>query len=96
MSSDSSDNTVVAPAAPVPPEEGPRQRFPILKKRPCRVFLVTLGVLLLLGLLGLIALPHGHPASDRDAGGRQSDIITDDTFFYGQSEPVYPSRKSAP
>lgn len=52
---------------------------------------MTLGVLLLLGLLGLIALPHGHPASDRDAGGRQSDIITDDTFFYGQSEPVYPS-----
>ncbi|KAI1203373.1 glycosyl hydrolase family 3 N terminal domain-containing protein [Nemania serpens] len=79
----SSDNTVVA-TAPVP------QTRPIFKRKR---FWVILAILVsLLGLLGLIALPRrGHPASDPDAGGTQGDIITDDTFFYGQSEPVYPS-----
>lgn len=84
----SSDNTVVA-TAPVP------QTRPIFKRKR---FWVILAILVsLLGLLGLIALPRrGHPASDPDAGGTQGDIITDDTFFYGQSEPVYPSRESTP
>lgn len=28
--------------------------------------------------------------------GQAESIITDDTYFYGQSEPVYPTRKLHP
>lgn len=52
-------------------------------------------ILPLFGLLGLLALRNrGDGGGDGDAGiasGQQ--LINDDTYFYGQSEPVYPSRK---
>lgn len=53
------------------------------------------------GLAGLAALrnrggsgPQGQGQGQGPDGG--AELITSDTFFYGQSPPVYPSRKSVP
>ncbi|KAJ8129033.1 hypothetical protein O1611_g4598 [Lasiodiplodia mahajangana] len=68
-----------------------RQRFHNFKRK--RV-VAALIILPLLGLLGLIALRNrgggssSHSANDPND---MQDLITNDTFFYGQSEPVYPS-----
>ena len=56
--------------------------------------LVVLACLPFLGLLGLLALrknggDNGGPGSPSSPGG-----IASDTWFYGQSPPVYPSRES--
>ncbi|KAI3326150.1 glycoside hydrolase family 3 protein [Xylariaceae sp. AK1471] len=54
---------------------------------------MVLAILPLFGLLGLLALRnrHGSASDGNGAGGTGGDFITDDTYFYGQSEPVYPS-----
>ncbi|KXX74247.1 putative beta-glucosidase M [Madurella mycetomatis] len=52
------------------------------------VILVIIGG----GLAGLAALPRsGGAASDGGDGGTDVGAIIDDTYFYGQSPPVYPS-----
>ncbi|KAJ2975715.1 hypothetical protein NUW58_g8278 [Xylaria curta] len=81
---------------PIPPAKtgGLRQRFPILRKKRGVALVVGLAILPLLGLLGLLALRdrHGNEgASGGGGGGGGGDVVSDDTFFYGQSEPVYPS-----
>ncbi|KAI8629952.1 beta-glucosidase M [Xylariaceae sp. FL1651] len=70
-----------------------KQRFPILQKKRGVALLVALAVLPLFGLLGLLALRnrHGSASNGNGTGGTGGDTITDDTYFYGQSEPVYPS-----
>ncbi|KAI1778099.1 glycoside hydrolase family 3 protein [Hypoxylon cercidicola] len=71
-----------------------QQRFPILQKKRGKALLVALLILPLFGLLGLLALRNrGDGGSGNGAGGADgsSELITDDTYFYGQSEPVYPS-----
>ncbi|RYP28561.1 hypothetical protein DL767_007167 [Monosporascus sp. MG133] len=68
-----------------------KRRFPILQKKRGKALLVALLVLPLFGLLGLLALPN-RGGDDGVAGeANAQDLITDDTYFYGQSEPVYPS-----
>lgn len=66
-----------------------RNKFPFLRTKK-GVAIVVAVVLLIIGggLAGLAALPQR-------GGGDSSDDepITDDVFFYGQSPPVYPSRK---
>lgn len=47
------------------------------------------------GLAGLAALPHGGGARALASQPDTVANITDDSYFYGQSEPVYPSRTSA-
>ncbi len=62
------------------------QRFPFLRTK--RGVALVVAMLLLIiggGLAGLAALHHGAAAA--------SDAITSDTYFYGQSPPVYPSRE---
>ncbi|CAJ2502363.1 Uu.00g097570.m01.CDS01 [Anthostomella pinea] len=74
-----------------------KQRFPVLRKKRGVALVVALALLPLLALLGLLALRNrgGGGGSGADAaggnGGGAGDVITDDAFFYGQSEPVYPS-----
>ncbi|KAK6865022.1 glycoside hydrolase family 3 protein [Apiospora arundinis] len=87
---------------PGPPGTAPRQgcwtslkeRFPILAKRPFQVFLVVLCILPF-GLLGLLALrKHGNNNATCTSGncsGGNANAIKDDTYFYGQSQPYYPS-----
>lgn len=73
-----------------------QQRYPVLQKKRGKALLVALMILPLFGLLGLLALRNrGDGGSGGGAGGADGDtqLITDDTYFYGQSEPVYPSRK---
>ncbi|KAI1100952.1 glycoside hydrolase family 3 protein [Jackrogersella minutella] len=77
-----------------------QHRFPILQKKRGVALVIGLPILVLLGLLGLIAL-RNRGGGDGSSGGSNNggtlgpgtggDIITDDTYFYGQSEPVYPS-----
>ncbi|RYP74100.1 hypothetical protein DL770_007660 [Monosporascus sp. CRB-9-2] len=68
------------------------RRFPILQRKRGKALVVALLVLPLFGLLGLLALPNGGGGGDGVAGeANAQDLITDDTYFYGQSEPVYPS-----
>ncbi|KAI1465934.1 glycoside hydrolase family 3 protein [Daldinia caldariorum] len=47
----------------------------------------------LFGLLGLLALRNRNGSNGDEAadGSTSQALITDDTYFYGQSEPVYPS-----
>ncbi len=47
------------------------------------------------GLAGLAALHRGGGAAAASAGADQNVTISD-SFFYGQSPPVYPSRKLLP
>jgi beta-glucosidase len=72
-----------------------KKRFPILRKKRGVALVTALTILPLFGLLGLLALRnrHGGSSTSNGAGGTGGDSITDDTYFYGQSEPVYPSRK---
>lgn len=66
-----------------------QDRFPILRTRRGRFLVIALCLLPLLGLLGLLAL-RGDGISGGSGGGANG-AIRDDTYFYGQSEPVYPS-----
>lgn len=72
-----------------------QQRFPILQKKRGVTLVVVLMILPLFGLLGLLALRNRHGDSGDGAAAASSGqaLITDDTYFYGQSEPVYPSRE---
>ncbi|KAK5629163.1 hypothetical protein RRF57_004878 [Xylaria bambusicola] len=82
------------PASTPPRVGGLKRRFPILQKKRGKALVVFLAILPLFGLLGLLALRNHHGGSGNDgASGSEGDHITDDTFFYGQSDPVYPSRK---
>jgi hypothetical protein len=67
-----------------------RSRYPFFKKKRGIALLAFLAGLPLLGLLGLLALRRGGVSGDLGQG--QSGAISSDTYFYGQSEPVYPSR----
>ena len=79
---------------PTPGPKGLKKRFPILQKKRGKALVVGLAILPLFGLLGPLALRNRHDGSGSGgASGTEGDLITDDTFFYGQSEPVYPSRK---
>lgn len=52
-------------------------------------------LILLSGLAGLAALDSGSSGSGDDgANAERQEVIQDDTHFYGDSPPVYPSRKS--
>ncbi|KAI0454362.1 beta-glucosidase M [Xylaria acuta] len=80
-------------SVPAAQPRGLKQRFPILQKKRGKALLAALLILPLFGLLGLLALRNRHggtPTSDNGEGG-QGDVVMDDTYFYGQSEPVYPS-----
>ncbi|KAH9906814.1 glycoside hydrolase family 3 protein [Xylariomycetidae sp. FL2044] len=70
-----------------------KQRFPILNKKRGKALLILIMILPLFALLGLLALRNGDGGGGgADAAGTNGgDFITDDTYFYGQSEPVYPS-----
>jgi beta-glucosidase len=74
-----------------------QQRFPILGKKRGKALALLILCLPLLGLLGLLALRNGGGNGTPSGGtgsGNTSGPLTDDTYFYGQSEPVYPSRRS--
>ncbi len=83
------------PSVPAPRAGGLKRRFPFLQKKRGVALVVALAILPLFGLLGLLALRNRHSSSPTGSNtpGSGNGIITDDTFFYGQSEPVYPSRK---
>lgn len=66
------------------------ERFPFLTTKRFKALLV---VLVLLPLLGLLALRNRSDGGDIAAQGSSQGAITDDTHFYGDSEPVYPSRE---
>ncbi|KAI1284188.1 beta-glucosidase M [Xylaria sp. FL0933] len=72
---------------------GLKQRFPILQKKRGKALVVFLAILPLFGLLGLLALRNRHGGSGGGSGapGGGNGVISDDTYFYGQSEPVYPA-----
>ncbi|KAI5860125.1 glycoside hydrolase family 3 protein [Durotheca rogersii] len=71
---------------------GLRQRFPILDTKRGGALVIGLSILPLLCLLGLLALRNrGGATTEAGPAGNGPELITDDTFFYGQSEPVYPS-----
>lgn len=48
---------------------------------------------LLSGLVGLGALRPGTVLAAEGSSHGAADIITNDTYFYGLSPPVYPSRE---
>ncbi|KAI0913997.1 beta-glucosidase M [Ustulina deusta] len=81
------------PSVPAPRAGGLKRRFPFLQKKRGVALVVALAILPLFGLLGLLALRNRHSSSPTGSNtpGSGNGIITDDTFFYGQSEPVYPS-----
>ena len=72
-----------------------QQRFPTLQRKRGVALVAGLMILPLFGLLGLLALRNRHDSGNDGATGGTAGqaLITDDTYFYGQSEPVYPSRK---
>lgn len=105
MKSATSAHYAMREAKPPPPSAPPdvgwfgrlQQRFPTLQKKRGKALLIAVLCLPLLGLLGLLALRNrGGGAGDGGAtpGASAGDVITDDTSFYGYSEPVYPSRES--
>ncbi|KAI0390422.1 glycoside hydrolase family 3 protein [Xylariaceae sp. FL0594] len=73
---------------PHPPSKPPKTRFrdKVLRKR-----FIPILLLLLLPLLGLLALRRSHGSPHTANGPDNSNVIKDDAYFYGQSEPVYPS-----
>ncbi|KAB5535125.1 beta-glucosidase [Coniochaeta sp. 2T2.1] len=80
-----------------PPKE---HRFPFLHTR--KGIIITVVVVLVIiggGLAGLAALPkHNNKESSsggKGGGGGTGDEIQDDSYFYGQSPPVYPSPEMA-
>ncbi|KAI1428630.1 beta-glucosidase M [Xylaria sp. FL1777] len=70
-----------------------KRRFPLLQTKRGVALVVALATLPLLGLLGLLALRNRHSSSPSPSGtpGSGTNPIVYDSFFYGQSEPVYPS-----
>ncbi|KAI1380973.1 glycoside hydrolase family 3 protein [Hypoxylon crocopeplum] len=70
-----------------------QQRLPILQRKRGVALVIGLMILPLFGLLGLLALRNRDGGGNDAAAGTASgpEVITDDTYFYGQSEPVYPS-----
>ncbi|KAF3018171.1 hypothetical protein E8E14_010932 [Neopestalotiopsis sp. 37M] len=73
-----------------------KARHPFLAKKRGKALIVFILCLPLLGLLGLLALRHSDGQHGGGAaGGGTTNAITDDTYFYGQSEPVYPSPSMA-
>ncbi|KEY66084.1 hypothetical protein S7711_09204 [Stachybotrys chartarum IBT 7711] len=70
---------------------------PSSEARPRRglALLIAVPLILLSGLAGLAALDTGSSGSGGDgANAERQEVIQDDTHFYGDSPPVYPSRKS--
>jgi beta-glucosidase len=53
--------------------------------------LVAIPLILLSGLAGLAALRNDDGLSSADGNGANPDAIQDDSHFFGQSPPVYPS-----
>lgn len=82
---------IPTPQKKTPQKKGIKQRFPILQKKRGIALVTALVILPLLGLLGLLALRNRHDNGGSGIGDNGGDIITDDTFFYGQS-PESPSR----
>ncbi|KAK8042212.1 glycoside hydrolase superfamily [Apiospora rasikravindrae] len=90
------------PVQPGPAGTAPRrgcwsslqEKFPILTKRPFQVLLLLLCILPF-GLLGLLALRNrNHDDATCTSGNCSSgnkNAIKDDAYFYGQSQPYYPS-----
>ncbi|KAI0016551.1 glycoside hydrolase family 3 protein [Xylariomycetidae sp. FL0641] len=73
-----------------------KQRFPILNKKRGKLLVAALLILPLLALLALLVLRNrGGDGSGSSSGSGSNALITDDTHFYGQSEPVYPSPKGS-
>ncbi|KAI1485679.1 beta-glucosidase M [Biscogniauxia mediterranea] len=86
----------VKQARPVPPDRSTwfgrlKHRFPILEKKRGVALVIAIMILPLFGLLGLLALRNRGAGGGAAIAGASGDPITDDTYFYGQSEPVYPS-----
>ena len=54
--------------------------------------MVAVPLLLACGLSGLAALPGGNSVSG-DVTASSDEVLRDDGHFYGESPPVYPSRK---
>jgi len=84
--------------APDPSKPPPKtHRFPFLHTR--KGIIITVLVVLVIiggGLAGLAALPkhrNGGQGGGDSGGGGGSGQITDDSYFYGQSPAVYPSRE---
>ncbi len=85
--------------APDPSKSPPKaHRFPFLHTK--KGIVITAVVILIIiggGLAGLAALPK-HRDSEQSGGGSggggSSGQITSDSYFYGQSPAVYPSRES--
>ncbi|KAI1737015.1 beta-glucosidase M [Xylaria scruposa] len=73
--------------------KGLKQRFPILQKKRGKALLAAIIILPLLGLLGLLALRNRHGGTSAGGNGQEGEgfVVMDDTYFYGLSEPVYPS-----
>ena len=84
---------------PDPMKSRPKEhRFPFLHTR--KGIIITVVVVLVIvggGLTGLAALPkHNNKepgSSGKGTGGGSDGEIQDDSHFYGQSPPVYPSRE---
>jgi beta-glucosidase len=74
------------------------QRFPFLKtKRGIAIVVLVILIIIGGGLAGLAALRRGDDGTGSSFGSNgvgDGDVITDDSYFYGLSPPVYPSRKS--
>ncbi|KAI1389655.1 glycoside hydrolase family 3 protein [Hypoxylon trugodes] len=97
MSEVKQDHQTTSQDQAVPPDRSTwwarlQQRFPILQKKSGVALVVGLMILPLFGLLGLLALRNrgGSGGANGDSASGQK-LITDDTYFYGQSEPIYPS-----
>lgn len=54
--------------------------------------MVAIPLILLCGLAGLAALPKSH-GKEAEALRETNNAISEDSYFHGQSPPVYPSRK---
>lgn len=94
-------------AKPSPPPPRPgwwarlKQRWPFLgTKKGIAAIVLIVSLILLSGLAGLAALKHGNGGAAGSEGGgsgggngQPAFVVTSDTYFYGLSEPVYPSRR---
>ena len=54
---------------------------------------IAVPLVLACGLSGLAALP-GRGSISGDVAESSDEVVQDDGYFYGDSPPVYPSRKS--
>lgn len=96
--------TASASAAAAPAKAGLWTRFtdkvPFLKtKKGLVITIIAILVIIGGGLAGLAALPNrsgnGSDEPTGSGGGASSqNAIASDSFFFGQSPPVYPSRES--